>query len=227
MNTETKTSAESISEAPTLTVQEQLEAALKRVEQLQVQVVPAATAAPEVVVYNTISEVSSLLPARRHPDFGDIPVVNEPGANTAPTHFYLSMVDLGCQTRTLRCSREIWEWSEQFRPDSDVHASWILSKNADGIIVTVTRKPHLRSDPFGSKFNSDPNDLVLMRIGNQYEPTNLPIRFTNHLQDAIAALNDAGNVKPGNRLGRFVVRQVYADDIQSLVSIGLLDNDGR
>ena len=141
---------------------------------------------------------------------------------SSPSGYFLSYVTTDCQGETSPCTEEIWRWSEQFSPWYDSHTNWILHKDALGKILAVTRKPILRQGPLGNRVNSGPDDLVLLKTGNVYEPAILPAKFSDNavLQEALDGMNAAGTVKPGNTIGRFIVKQMLIDEAQTVAVLG-------
>jgi hypothetical protein len=159
--------------------------------------------------------VACIKPCHREPDYGDKP--SGDNKSTVPSHYYITYVTTFGQQQTVPCTRDVWRWLHDSTPWFDVHAEWIFNKQG-GTVVGIIRKPHLRQGPLATRFNADPDDLVLQKTGNVFEPVTLPLRFTPAvLKEALDSLNEAGNVKPGNRVGRFIVKQVQSDDQMTVV----------
>jgi hypothetical protein len=162
--------------------------------------------------------VVAIKPSQREPDFGG----GDSSVSGVPTHYYLSYVTGTGQQETVQCTRDIWLWLQQMTPWFDVHAEWILDKDSSKKIVAVLRKPHLRQGPLANRFDASPDDLVLQKTGNVYEPVSLPLRFTSGvLQEALTAMNEAGNVKPGNVVGRFVIKKMQSDEQSTVVALDI------
>jgi hypothetical protein len=136
--------------------------------------------------------------------------------------YYITYVTSAGRQVTAPCTKAVWRWHEQDKPWNDCHAEWILETDMSGQVLGVVRKPRPRQGPLPTKLVTDPNKLVLIRAGQSYEPINLPNRFdSDTLGEAIAALSDAGAVKPGDQVGRFSVVQTVSDADESYVTLDL------
>jgi hypothetical protein len=144
-----------------------------------------------------------------------------------PVDFFITYVTQDGQQITKSCLRDVWVWVEQAKPSYDVHADFILNIDSSDKVVGVVRKPHLRQGPLSPRLNVDRENLVLQKSGNVYEPVTLPYRFsTPVLQEAIEAITKAGNVKPGNKVGRFIVKQILSEvDGIDLVVLDMEESD--
>jgi hypothetical protein len=151
--------------------------------------------------------VERITAPQRHPGYDE---------TRKATLYYISYVTTGGTAVTKECTKEVADWNLQSQPEYDVHAAFILNINLDNQqVIGVVRKPHLRNGPLSTRLNIDPNFLILQKSGNNYEPINLPLRFSSPvLQEAIQALNAAGHVRPGNKLGKFVVKNVLASEVE-------------
>jgi len=166
--------------------------------------------------------VSRIVPDHRLPD-----VTTNAEGQEVPTTWYITHIKDGVQTVD-QCTEEVWKWAQLSKPWNDTRVRWII--NADitkkpRLIVGVMRHPQLSQGPLSPRINIDPSHLQLQKLGSTFEPLNLPIDFqTPVLEEAVEAMNKAGNARVGEILGgKFKVHQVIDMDDTKIYVLMLVE----
>ena len=199
---------------------------------------PVATDAPVIV-----APAQDMAPATIPPPLPPVSAVAEPAVKTdaetpklkriivsafkpaqiGPSQgkFYISYVSQAGQEVTMPATEEIYKWTRVARPETECHTDWVINVDHNDVAVGVIPKPHLRQ-VLPSQMVTDGKHMVLVKSGQSYSPVQLPERFdVESLSEAIDLLSKTTSYRTGEKLGRFMIKQVVSDTESTYVALDL------